>query len=98
MIIQNRQFQRFGCIAVGQSVEFQRLDDTSKDEPTTIRTRHIVKGIHEFESGVIVTLKGDASTIVQAFDAEGHVLAGVGKLEVLQEVSSESTDKVKSKI
>lgn len=85
----NRQLQRYGCIAVGQSVEYARLDNPLKDEPKTIRTTHTVKGIREYETGVLVTIKGDSSTIVQAFDSHGRVWGGFGGLPVLQEAPEE---------
>ncbi|RBB97329.1 hypothetical protein C3E97_028120 [Pseudomonas sp. MWU12-2115] len=81
--MQSRQLQHFGCIAVGQRVEYERLDNPLKDEPRTIRTTHTVKGIRECGSGALVTLKGDSSTIVHAFDSLGRVLDGFGRLQVL---------------
>lgn len=83
--MQNRQLQNYGCIAVGQRVEYERLDNPLKDEPQTIRTTHTVKGIRECETGALVTLKGDSSTIVHAFDIHGRVLGGEGGLHVLQD-------------
>lgn len=83
--MQSRQLQRYGCIAVGQRVEYERLDNPLKDEPKIIRTTHTVKGIRECGSGALVTLKGDTSTIVHAFDSHGRVLDGFGGLQVLQD-------------
>jgi hypothetical protein len=71
--MQNRQLQSYGCIAVGQRVEYERLDTPLKDEPKTIRTKYTVKGIRECETGALITLKGDSSTIVHAFDSHGRV-------------------------
>lgn len=82
----NRQLQHYGCMAVGRRVEYARLDNPLKDDPKTICTEHLITAIRECETGVLVTLKGASSTIVQAFDSHGRVWGGFGSLCILQEV------------
>jgi len=81
----NRQLQTYGCMAVGQRVEYARLDNPLKDEPQSICTEHSITAIRECETGVLVTLKGVSSTIVKAFDSHGRVWGGFGNLRILQE-------------
>lgn len=81
----NRQLQRYGCMAVGQRVEYARLDNPLKDDPETIRSEHTITAICECDTGVLVTLKGAASTIVKAFDSYGRTWGGFGNLRVLQD-------------
>ncbi|NWB63548.1 hypothetical protein [Pseudomonas sp. F1002] len=82
-----RQLKSYGVMAVGQRVEYARLDNPSKEEPETICSEHTITAIRECDTGVLVTLKGAAATIVKAFDSSGRTWGGFGSLRVLQDES-----------
>lgn len=86
----SQQLRRYGSIAVGQTVEYERFQNPLKNDSEIIRTIHTVTAIRECDTGALITLKGQASTIVHAFDVAGRVWGGgFGGLRVLEDSPSQ---------
>lgn len=95
-----RRIDRYGRIAVGQRVRWERLDyaPTNGDprgwlgrNPTVgtveIRTEHVVTEIRTTETGVAVVLRHECGAVQIAWgiDAWGHSMGDFASLEVLAE-------------
>lgn len=78
-----KQLVRYGCLAVGMRVEYHRTEQEFTGELEHVRSDCTITGIWKQSVGVMVTLKGPASTIVQAFNSEGHALHCTGRLIAL---------------
>ncbi len=79
----SRDIQNYGNMFVGQRVEFSRLDNFLPEDHVSISSNHTITAILESDIGVFVTLKGEFSTIIKAFDRQARTLDGLGHLSPL---------------
>lgn len=78
-----KQLERFGWLAVGMRVQYLVPNAELGDGLQAVRTDLTITAILEQSLGVMVTLKGTASTLVQAFNSDGIALDGTGRLRAL---------------
>lgn len=78
-----KQLERYGWLAVGMRVQYLVSSAELGDGRETARTDLTITAILEQSLGVMVTLKGTASTLVQAFNSDGIALNGAGRLKAL---------------
>ena len=89
-----RSISKYGRIAVGQRVRFERVVPAPTTEratlgrgveTVTIRTEHLVDEIHPCDSGALVTLGhvDGCGQLRRCFNAYGQLWGGFGGLDVL---------------
>ncbi len=78
-----KQLERYGCLAVGTRVQYLVPNAERGGGMEAVRTDLTITAILEQSLGVMVILKGTASTLVQAFNSDGFALNGAGRLKAL---------------